>query len=78
MMFKMTGVAREAAWVNKWTFANYLYEFTRVGLRVEKEWYVWTRMTDEFYTRHREKLMAYPRYELDRDFMCVVLAGPAK
>lgn len=62
------------AWVNKLTYAHYLHYFARAGLSVEGEGYVWARIPDDFLQTHWEKLKAYPRDELDRDFMRVRLA----
>lgn len=73
MLRDASAVEREPAWVNKLTYAHYILLFLEFDLRPKKVWYVWKKMTDSFYQKYIDKLKPYPRSELDRDFMCVVL-----
>lgn len=63
------------AWVNKLTHHHYLEYFRRLGFE-SRHWFRMHRMSDDFYQQHREKLRAYPREDLDRNFMNAILWLP--
>lgn len=62
-----------AAWVNRLTVAQYRTYFELLGLSVEQEWHSVTPIDEEFYARFEDVLGRYPRYDLERDFLHVVL-----
>jgi len=62
-----------AAWVNKLTHYHYREYFDRVGFEVLKEWFSTTPIDEGFYVRFEEILGRYPRSDLERDFINVVL-----
>jgi len=61
------------AWVNKLTYAHYRQYLLELDFKIEAEGYVWAPIPEDFLRTHWEKLKAYPRDDLDRDFMLVRL-----
>lgn len=76
MMLEKTGKERGPAWVNRLTYAHYLQYFSEIGFEQLKVWYSVVRMPADFYARHEQKLKAYPREDLERNFMHVTLQRP--
>jgi len=65
-----------AAWLNKLTYAQYLFYFKQIGFKLKKEWLKTRELDQEFYQRFEEKLSAYPLFDLTHDFFNVVLEKP--
>jgi SAM-dependent methyltransferase len=61
------------AWVNRLTAAEYQRYFDLLGLCVQKLWYSITPLDREFYQRFEDRLSRYPIFDLERDFIHVVL-----
>jgi cyclopropane fatty-acyl-phospholipid synthase-like methyltransferase len=62
-----------SAWVNKLTAAHYLTYFDRLDFTVEKLWWTKSEIDEDFYRRFEDILGRYPRYDLERDFINVIL-----
>jgi SAM-dependent methyltransferase len=66
------------AWVNHLTAAEYQRYFDLLGFAVHKLWYSITPLDRAFYQRFEDRLARYPIFDLERDFIHVVLGhGPA-
>jgi SAM-dependent methyltransferase len=61
------------AWVNRLTAAQYQRYFELLGLSVRKLWYSVTPLDRTFYQRFENRLSRYPIFDLERDFIHVVL-----
>jgi SAM-dependent methyltransferase len=61
------------AWVNRLTAAQYQRYFELLGLSVRKLWYSVTPLDRTFYQRFEDRLSRYPIFDLERDFIHVVL-----
>ncbi len=72
---KVTGLSdfRPAAWVNKLTVAHYEKYARQLEFNVVKQWTTGTPIDEEFYERFIDKLGRYPRYDLEQDFIYMVL-----
>jgi SAM-dependent methyltransferase len=64
---------RRAAWVNRWTAAEYLLCFKELRLSVIDCSYARTPIDEAFYHRFEDILSRYPRVDLERDFLKVHL-----
>lgn len=64
---------KRAAWVNRWTAAEYLLTFKELGLSVLDCSYSRTPIDEAFYTRFEDLLSRYPRVDLERNFIKVHL-----
>lgn len=62
-----------ASWVNKLTHLHYRDYFERIGFEVRRETFSRTPLDEEFYHRFEEILGRYPRWDLERDFIQVIL-----
>jgi len=63
-----------AAWVNRLTHLHYFDYFERIGWKVIKESYSVTPIDESFYARFHDILARYPREDLERDFLNVIIA----
>jgi SAM-dependent methyltransferase len=61
------------AWVNHLTAADYRRYFDLLGFSVQKLGYSVTPLDREFYARFEDRLSRYPIFDLERDFIHVVL-----
>ena len=57
--------------------AHYQLYFRQLDFEVAKEWFTSTPIDEELYERFEDKLGRYPRYDLERDFLHVILTRPA-
>jgi cyclopropane fatty-acyl-phospholipid synthase-like methyltransferase len=64
---------RTVAWVNKLTSLHYEHYLQQIGFNIIRKWYTAAPFDEEFYNRFEEKLSRYPRYDLERDFIYVVV-----
>jgi SAM-dependent methyltransferase len=64
---------RRPAWVNRLTAAEYQRYFDLLGFSVQKTWYTITPLDRELYQRFEDRLSRYPIFDLERDFIHVVL-----
>ena len=64
---------KTASWVNKLTHLHYRDYFERVGFEVLRESFSTRPFDEEFYARFEDVLGRYPRTDLERDFINVVL-----
>lgn len=64
---------QRAAWVNRWSAAEYLMCFAELGFSVLECSYATTPIDEEFYSRFEDILSRYPRADLERDFIKVHL-----
>lgn len=72
--YERRGLERQrAAWVNRWSAAEYLMCFAELGFSVLDCSYAKTRIDEQFYTRFEDILSRYPRADLERDFIKVHL-----
>ena len=62
-----------AAWVNKLTVAHYEMYLRQLDFEVARQWTTGTPIDEEFYQRFIDKLGRYPRYDLEQDFIHMVL-----
>lgn len=62
-----------AAWVNRLSIGDYFRYFDLVGFKRDEVTYTTTPMDEPFYQRFSDILERYPRYDLERDFLKVVL-----
>ncbi len=63
-----------AAWVNKLTVAHYELYLRQLDFEVVREWTTGTPIDEEFYRRFIDKLGRYPRFDLENNFIYMVLA----
>ena len=61
------------AWVNHLTAAEYQRYFELLGLSIQRLWYSITPLDREFYERFEDRLSRYPIFDLERDFIHVIL-----
>ena len=61
------------AWVNKLTVAHYEMYLKQLDFEVVRQWTTGTPIDEEFYQRFIDKLGRYPRYDLEQDFVHMVL-----
>ena len=66
-------LGRRAAWVNRWSAAEYLSAFSELGFSVVDCSYTKTPLDEAFYRRFEDILSRYPRVDLERDFIKVHL-----
>ena len=64
-----------AAWVNKLTVAHYEMYLRQLDFEVVRQWTTGTPIDEEFYQRFIDKLGRYPRYDLEQDFLHMVIAS---
>ena len=64
-----------AAWVNKLTVAHYEMYLRQLDFEVVRQWTTGTPIDEEFYQRFIDKLGRYPRYDLEQDFLHMVIAN---
>lgn len=69
--------AQQPAWVNKLTGEQYECYFRELGLEPEKLWYRTTPIDEKFYRRFEDVLSRYPRRDLAREYLNVVLSHAA-
>ena len=69
---------RPAAWVNKLTVAHYEKYVQQLDFDVVKQWTRGTPIDEEFYERFIDKLGRYPLYDLERDFIYLVLGRQSR
>jgi len=65
------------AWVNHLTAAEYQRYFDLLGFSAHKLWYSITPLDREFYERFKDRLSRYPIFDLERDFIHVILGHRA-
>lgn len=61
------------AWVNKLTYAQYLYYFEALGFIVQREWPCHRPLDEELYKRFEDELSRYPVFDLTHDYFDVIL-----
>jgi hypothetical protein len=61
------------AWVNKLISAEYLLYFQHLKFNVNQVWYSETKIDEDFYSRFHDVLERYPRFDLEKDFIHVLL-----
>ena len=71
--FRKQGTRRRSAWVNKLTAAHYDLYVRQLDFEVVREWTSKTPIDEAFYERFIDKLGRYPRYDLEQDFIFLVL-----
>lgn len=76
MMKDKVGYEKGPAWVNRLTYAHYLHYLDEIGFMRLKTWYDIVSVPKDFMDEHRKKLKAYPKEDLERNFMHVVLERP--
>jgi cyclopropane fatty-acyl-phospholipid synthase-like methyltransferase len=64
------------SWVNRLTHLHYREWFAELGLDVLRESFSTSPIDEAFYTRFEDILSRYPRGDLEKDFMKVVLRLP--
>lgn len=64
---------QRAAWVNRWSAAEYSTCFAELGFSVLECSYATTPLDEAFYSRFEDILSRYPRADLERDFIKVHL-----
>lgn len=64
---------KRAAWVNQLSIADYYRYFELIGFHREWTDFKTTPIDEDFYQRFRDQLERIPRYDLERDFLEVVL-----
>ena len=62
-----------AAWVNRLTVAHYERYVRQLDFEVVRQWTTGTPIDEGFYERFIERLGRYPRYDLEQDFIYLVL-----
>lgn len=60
-------------WVNCLSIADYVHYFKQLGFTIKKQWYSEKPMDEEFYNRFEDKLGRFPRFDLTKDFIHVIL-----
>lgn len=65
------------AWVNKLTVAHYYQYLRQLDFQILKEWTSSTPLDEAFYQRFIDKLGRYPRYDLEQDFIHLVMMPAA-
>ena len=63
-----------AAWVNRLTVAHYEMYLRQLDFEVVRQWTTGTPIDEEFYQRFIDKLGRYPRYDLEQDFLHMIIA----
>lgn len=66
------------AWVNRLTHLHYRQHFAELGLETLRENFSKKPFDVEFYNRFEDMLGRYPRSDLEKDFIKVVLRKPKK
>ncbi|MHC4295015.1 MAG: class I SAM-dependent methyltransferase [Planctomycetota bacterium] len=69
---------KRAAWVNKLTYAQYLYYFRVLGFVPQREWLSHRALDEEFYGRFEDQLSRYPIFDLTHDYFDVILKLESK
>jgi SAM-dependent methyltransferase len=64
------------AWVNRLSWLHYEYYADRLGFRIASHHFTETPVDEEFYTRFEDVLGRYPRADLRRDYVLLVLRKP--
>lgn len=64
------------AWVNRLTWLHYDYYASQTGFEVVHRAFTETPIDEDFYTRFEEVLGRYPRTDLRRDYVLMVLRKP--
>jgi SAM-dependent methyltransferase len=67
---------RRAAWVNQLSIADYYNYFEMIGFERLKTTFKTTRIDENFYERFSDRLERIPRFDLERDFIEVLLEKP--
>ena len=62
-----------AAWVNKLTVPHYETYLRQLDFEVVRQWTTGTPIDEAFYQRFIDKLGRYPRFDLEKDFIYMVL-----
>jgi SAM-dependent methyltransferase len=65
-----------SAWVNKLVAAEYLLYVNQIGFEVIEEWYNVLPLDVEFYNRFSDVLERYPIWDLERDFIHLLMKKP--
>jgi SAM-dependent methyltransferase len=65
------------AWVNRLSWLHYEYYADRLGFEVVHRGFTETPIDEEFYARFEDVLGRYPRADLRRDYLLLVLRKPA-
>lgn len=73
----LRGKPARAAWVNQLSIADYYNYFRLIGYEVENVSFSKTPINEEFYKRFNDKLSRIPRFDLERDFIFVLLRKPS-
>ena len=76
--FQKQGTRRRSAWVNKLTAAHYDLYVRQLDFEVVREWTAKTPIDEAFYERFIDKLGRYPRYDLEQDFIFLVLGRQSR
>lgn len=64
------------AWVNRLSWLHYEYYADRLGFEVASRHFTETPLDEEFYARFEQVLGRYPRADLRRDYVLLVLRKP--
>ena len=62
-----------ASWVNKLTVSHYETYLRQLDFDVVRQWTTGTPIDEEFYQRFIDKLGRYPRFDLENDFLHMIL-----
>lgn len=62
-----------AAWVNRLTVSHYQTYLRQLDFKVVRQWTTGTPIDEAFYQRFIDKLGRYPRFDLEKDFIYMVL-----
>lgn len=76
IMKKRYGLDRGAAWVNDWTWEDYLDACAKIGLEIGKCWYVRRVPDPAFYGVHRDTLGRFDVADLSKNIMNLTLIRP--
>lgn len=68
---------KRPAWINQLSIADYYNYLDIIGFQRHRTSFRTTPIDEDFYERFRDKLERIPRYDLERDFIEVVLKRPA-
>lgn len=67
---------RGAAWVNRLSWEHYARYIDEIGFRTQHVSFTQAAFDEEFYQRFEDMLGRYPRRDLTRDYVLMVLAKP--
>lgn len=76
IMKQRYGLDRGAAWVNDWTWQNYLDTCAQIGFEISKCWYMRKAPEPAFYKKHQDTLGKYDAGDLAKNCMNLTLIRP--